>query len=57
MQEYVTLVDCEDDSDVGESLIHEGLVRVERRKDRRVTSLVSYVDTYSGVPEAAYKIL
>lgn len=51
-QEYVTLVDCEDDSDVGESLIHEGLVRVERRKDRRVTSLI---ERYIKAEEEARK--
>ena len=39
-QEYVSLQNVADNSDLGEKLIREGLMRAERRKERRLAKLV-----------------
>ena len=39
-QEYVSLQNVTDNSDLGEKLIREGLMRAERRKERRLAKLV-----------------
>ena len=42
-QEYVTVVHCTDEKeDIGEQLLKEGLVSVQKRKDKRLQSLVGY---------------
>lgn len=46
-QEYVTVVHCTDEKeDIGEQLLKEGLVSVQKRKDKRLQSLLtSYIAT------------
>ena len=40
-QEYVSLQNVADNSDLGEKLIREGLMRAERRMERRLAKLVT----------------
>jgi len=45
-QEYVSLQSVTDNSDLGEKLIREGLMRAERRKERRLAKLVRALGTH-----------
>ena len=47
LQEYVSLQNVTDNSDLGEKLIREGLMRAERRKERRLAKLVRAHGTHS----------
>ena len=40
-QEYVSLQNVTDNSDLGDKLIREGLMRAERRKERRLAKPVA----------------
>ena len=51
-QEYVSLQNMTDNSDLGEKLIREGLMRAERRKERCLAKLVA---DYVKVEEEARK--
>jgi len=51
-QEYVTLQTVTDNLDLGEKLIREGLLRAERRKEKRLSKLVA---EYVKVEEEARK--
>lgn len=51
-QEYVTLQHVSDNTDVAQKLISEGLLRVERKKDRRLTKLLA---DYVKAEQAARK--
>ena len=51
-QEYVSLQNVTDNSDLGEKIFREGLMRVERRKERRLAKLVA---DYVKVEEEAKK--
>ena len=39
-QSYVSLLNSDDQSDIAQKIISEGLARVDKRKDRRLTKLV-----------------
>ena len=51
-QEYVSLQNVTDNSDLGENLFREGLMRAERRIERRFAKLVA---DYMKVEEEARK--